>query len=201
MKKILAMLMLATPTLFVACDTDDYNIERSIWIADPEEYQLPQYSENGYNTFGARFGQSYFTSYWRNDPFYFKWIDSTKSIKITMNGRYPNYDCKEMSLTIVFPCNTTIDKTEKLYILDGKTFDLTDPEVEISVKQGDDTIKIISNIRSGNLTFKRVQKMYIDDEFCESIVSGTFEVRYFDDSPRNITKGRFDFGVTETLFW
>ncbi|MBN2165234.1 MAG: hypothetical protein JW717_03055 [Marinilabiliaceae bacterium] len=47
--------------LLASC-TSDYELEESIFVADSEFPELPEYSEWGYNTFGAFYDRKHFVS-------------------------------------------------------------------------------------------------------------------------------------------
>lgn len=204
MKKI-AIICLAAASLTTACDTND-EIDRSIWISDSNDYNLPEYSEWGYNTFGAKMGRNYFVSCWHEIPCALEWHGDNSTLELTMNGRESSYYGDDMSLTIIFPCDSVIDSNRKLYLLDGKTIDLTDPAVKVVVghdNRESEQVELIEDIRGGELYFKHVQLLYIDDKFTEAIISGTFDIRYKDSNGQKctITNGRFDLGITDDLFW
>ena len=211
MKKQLAIICMAAISIITACDTDD-SIDRSIWINDSEDYNLPEYSEWGYNTFGAKMGRNYFVSCWHENPCIMEWHDSDKTLELTMNGcqkykKNSSYDSyaatkEDVSLTIIFPCDSVINNCKKLYLLNGKNFDLTDPDIKVLVKRSDNPQEAITDIRSGELHFKRVQILYVNDRFEEAIVSGTFDIRYVSNGEKTwLSDGRFDLGVTPDLFW
>ena len=192
--------------MFAACDD---NLDRSIWISDPNDYHLPKYTEWGYNTFGAKMDGDYFVSCWRENPCTLEWHDEDSTLEFTMNGCLAGTDYiwdgyitrKEyMSLTIVFPCDSAISNCQKLWLLHEKTFDLTNPAVKIYVTG--DYPELITDIRSGELCFKRVQNLYVDNKFEEAIVSGTFDIRYVKDGEKTrMSDGRFDIGINQSFFW
>ena len=211
MNKKLSIICMVAASIIAACDSND-EIERSIWINDSEDTNLPEYSEWGYNTFGAKMGRNYFVSCWHEIPCIMEWHDNDSTLELTMNGcqKYSNalsrngyaITREDMSLTIIFPCDTVIKSCKKLYLLNGKTFDLTDPSIKVMVKRDDNPQETITDIRSGELCFKRVQMLYVDDVFEEAIVSGTFDIRYVRDGEKTwLSDGRFDLGVTPKLFW
>ena len=211
MKKIM-MIMIAAVSLLTACDGDE-NLERSIWISDPDDSGLPKYTEWGYNTFGAQMGRTYFVSCWKETPCTMEWHDTDSTLEFTMNGciayqndlsrsGYMYYKDNDMSLTMIFPFDSVIDSNKKLYLLDGKDIDLTASGVKVLVKQNDNPMGEVTDIRDGKLCFKRVQMLYIDEKFEEAIVSGTFEIRYVKDGEKTrMSDGRFDFGITPNFFW
>ena len=212
MKKTLAITCMIIASIITACSSYDSLENNSIWIDDPDDYCLPKYSEWGYNTFGAQMGRIYFISSWRDNPCTMEWHADDSTLELTMNGcqifkdelmetGYIRYR-DEMSLTIIFPCDSAINCCKKLYRLNGKTFDLTDPAIKVLVKNKDNAPELVSDIRSGELYFKRVQMLYVDDIFEEAIVSGTFDIRYVKNGEKCwLTNGRFDLGITPNLFW
>lgn len=205
MKKLIICMVAAG--LFAACEKSD-SIDNSIWIADPDDSGLPKYTEWGYNTFGAQMGTSYFSSCWRDTPFTMEWHDNDSTLELTMNGcqtykgRYDWLIKEDMSLTIIIPCDSVIDSFKKLYLLNGKFFNLTNPDIKVLVRRDNNPQEIVSDIRSGNFYFKRVQMLYVDENFEKVIVSGTFDIRYVRDGEKTwLSDGRFDLGVTQNLFW
>ena len=211
MKRTL-MIFAVAASLFAACSGYD-SIDNSIWISDPDDFCLPKYSEWGYNTFGAVMGRSYFVSNWRREiPCSMEWHSADSSLEFTMNGNeaykeivggsdYISYS-HEMSLTIIIPCDSVIDSCQKLYLLNGEKISLTDPDIKVLVKNGENAPELVTDIRNGELFFKRVQMLYIDGKFEEAIVSGTFEIRYVKNGEKTwLTDGRFDLGVTPKLLW
>ena len=129
-------------------------------------------------------------------------MNGSKAYKATVSGsEYRAYD-DDMSLTIIFPRDSVIDSCQKLYLLNGERIILTNPAIKILVKNGDNALELVTDIRSGELFFKRVQMLYIDEKFEEAIVSGTFEIRYVKNGEKcELTDGRFDLGITPKLFW
>lgn len=205
------IVLAAAANLMTACSGED-DIERSIWINDPDDSGLPKYTEWGYNTFGAQMGRSYFVSCWKDNPCTMEWHDTDSTLEFTMNGCVAYKDDlsrigynafhNDMSLTIIFPSESVIDDYDKLYLLNGKTFDLTDPDIKVLVKRDDSGMETITDIRDGNLCFKRVQMLHINGKLEEAIVSGTFEIRYVKDGEKTrLSDGRFDLGITPNFFW
>ncbi|MBP5667855.1 MAG: hypothetical protein J6X32_06885 [Salinivirgaceae bacterium] len=212
MKRTL-MIFAVAASLLASCEKYDH-IDNSIWINDPDDICLPKYSEWGYNTFGAVMGRrSYFVSSWLETPCSMEWHNNDSTLEFTMNGckaykatvsgsEYRAYDDDDMSLTIIFPRDSIIDSCQKLYLLNGERIILTNPAIKILVKNGDNAPELVTDIRSGELFFKRVQMLYIDEKFEEAIVSGTFEIRYVKNGEKcELTDGRFDLGITPKLFW
>ena len=208
MRKILITYM-ALAALFSACEKN--NLERSIWLSDPDDIGLPQYTEWGYNSFGAKMSNLYFVSYSTEKPCSLEWNSTDSTLKLTMNGWLAPQDYVSgfeyipqkdyMSLSITFPCDSVIDSQERLYLLNGRTIDLTDTTVRVSISRYDMTEKV-TTVQSGELCFKRVQNLYVDNKYEEAIVSGTFDIRYVKDGKKTwLSDGRFDFGITNKLFW
>ncbi len=202
---------MAVAALFSACED---NLERSIWLSDPDDIGLPQYTEWGYNTFGAKMDDLYFVSYSRETPCSMEWHSIDSTLELTMTGWVAPQDYVSgfeyipqkdyMSLSITFPCDSVIDSQERLYLLNGRAIDLTDTTVRVSISRYD-MIMIeheVTDIRSGELCFKRVQNLYVDNKYEEAIISGTFDIHYVKDGEKIwLSDGRFDLGITNKIFW
>ena len=141
-----------------------------------------------------------------------EWHSADSTLEFTMNGNeankkivagsdYISYS-HEMSLTIIFRCDSVIDSCQKLYLLNGERISLTDPDIKVLVKNGYNAPELVTDIRNGELFFKRVQMLYVDGKFEKAIVSGTFEIRYVKNGEKwLLTDGRFDLGINQSFFW
>lgn len=204
--RILAMLC-AAATIFVSCKDDDdykYELKETVWVADEKEPSLPMYSEQGYNTFGARFNRQYFLSYRSGSQFPCLFSCKGKNLEMTFNGHVGS---KEMQLKIVFPCDEPINDWKKLVLLDGKTFDLTDTSVMVTTSYINDydtkkSVQYTITPHNGSITFKKVNLLKVDGVLREAIVSGVFNFGYeYDGNRYIISSGRFDIGIDEDLLW
>jgi hypothetical protein len=180
--------------LFAAGCSEDYGLQNSIFIEDLNNPGLPEYSEWGYNTFGA---------YLDRIPFVSKSIDLPSKIIVTkdtfnlvMKGQteYENITLK-FSIIGYSPADF-----RDLITLNDSTFDLTGSNciVALTINGNSQILKIYE----GEFVFKRVQKLYVDKEINESILSGTFNFKTFvDGEPTTFSNGRFDFGINYDNFF
>jgi hypothetical protein len=161
-------------------------MDEVIFIPDPDDSNLPAYTEWGYNTYGARFGDEYFGASYSYNPFAIAY--SNGHLNFVLDGYTSSFD--EMKVAISFPCSS-IDSYADLMALHEQTIDLA---ASNSIVKVDNSVVEVS---SGSLTFKRAQLLRIDMEPERVILSGTFEVFYRQGGvSRELTDGRFDLGVT-----
>lgn len=204
--RILAMLC-ATAAIFISCSKDDdykYELQETVWVSDENEPKLPMYTEQGYNTFGARFNREYFLSY-RNGsqfPCLFSSKENNK-LEMTFNGHVSS---KGMQLKIVFPCGQAIRSWKEMVALNGKTIDLTDPNVVVTTSYVDNYDNTSESYtitpHNGSITFKKVNLLNIDGVVREAVVAGEFNFGYeYNGNRYIISSGRFDIGVDEDIFW
>ena len=197
--------------IIASCSTDDF--DRVIWREDTENPGLPQYSEWGYNTFGAYINGRVFTNAdedndWevnhslvtsKDDILYItlkskndeKWNDGTQSFSTIISD----------SLTFAVPYKH-IYEFSMLDELNGKTFDLASEDCTTIIKlnEGTNGKSAILNVQSGYLDIKRVQILYVNGRKKEAVISGVFEAKTtvdIDGKERHfdITEGRFDIGI------
>lgn len=180
------LFLLALVTLFTACDFADLN--SSTFIVDKNNPGLPEYSEWGYNTFGAYIDRSPYVSVYNDMPA--KIIVTADTFNLRLNGTWQgNPLTLKFSLKGYNPANFSA-----LTILNDSTFNLTAKDYKVTMIYEGKTQ--VLNVYEGQLYFKRVQKLYVDKELSETILSGTFNFKtFFDDEPVAISSGRFDLGI------
>jgi len=202
MNKIFTIFLLIVIT---AC-SDDYELQKSIFISDPQAPGLPEYSEWGYNTFGAYFDRGVFIS---NDKDYpMKVISENGTTKFLLQGKYAgigNYyyysyeDAEELSLQIEVK-NTTFENYLDLISLHKSVYDLNTSDFVLRITR--DEVEYVCEVLSGNFTFNHAKKLIVDLEEAEVILSGFFELKTkINGIPISITAGRFDVGVGENNFF
>lgn len=212
MKKVFSVsAIFALSVLLVACFSTSEEMEDSVWVDDSEISGLPAYSECGYNTFGARyFGSSFFFSRKFDKPGSFIWKDGMLSFTLSgyledrdvifdQRDYYGGYN-RTMTFTAEFPYDT-IRSFEELVRLENTTIDLSDTtnKVYVYVMNVYERARIYPT--SGTINFKRVQRLFLDDELNEAIVSGTFDVlSEYGGRILTLTDGRFDVGVSDACF-
>ena len=184
--------------LLSACSRDE--MDRTIFIPDEEDYNLPAYTEWGYNSFGAEYERDYFLATDQIVPCKILYQDN--KLEFSLYGRVNH--SHNMSLSFIFPFDT-IRKYEDLLKLHDRKIDLSDDcfisnGTVIIVENGDSIT--LEAIKEGELHFKRAQLLRIDDVVNRIILSGTFEL-YFrkNGRPTALTKGRFDMGITKRDFY
>jgi len=174
--------------LIYSCSIVD-NFDKSIFIPDKEDPNLPAYTELGYNTFGAKYGNSYFLS---SDSSSFGVDYHGGILDLWLAGRQEN---NNMSLTFSFPFSP-VYTYQDLVSLTGTTIDLTGASCNLIMRyeyQNEDTL-IVS---SGRLNFKQARILRIDNIENRAIISGTFDAQFLRNGlPEVISNGRFDLGIT-----
>lgn len=196
MKKFISIVFFLAA--IVSCSTDDSQLDRTIFIPDEHDENLPAYTEWGYNSFGARYERTYFLASRSIIPC--KIMYANDSLHFLMDGICVNiYPLSSMSLTMIFP-SERIANYDDLLVLHKKVVDLSN----------DCTVKLTSNgnekiiaVTRGELNFKRVQLLKVDDVDNRIILSGTFELQFSGTSsfPESFADGRFDFGITSREFY
>jgi hypothetical protein len=183
------LLILLFSLLSTSCKKDEeFMLTESIFIDDPYYPGLPIYSEWGYNTFGAYIDRTPFVStsselpvkiYVNSDTLHF-------ILRGKMNGQVAvlTFSIKGYAPTDYFG----------LTALDSTVINLKDPGRSATLKTGNITTQL--NIIEGEIFFKRVQRLYLDEEPTRTIMSGYFQLKTFlDGEPTAISNGRFDLGV------
>jgi len=193
MKKYIFLPVLVVMLLAGGCSTD-FNLEKSVFIEDINNPGLPEYSEWGYNTFGAYIDRKTFVSDLTDLPS--KIIVNKDTFNFLLKGRSNSDD---ISLKFSVIGYSPADYTD-LISLNDSTFNLTGKNCIITLTEPLST-KILT-VYEGTLVFKRVQKLYVDKVLTESILSGTFNFKTFINAePVSISNGRFDVGIGSENFY
>ena len=186
-------LILLIVILFFSCAKND--LDRTIFIPDEEDYNLPAYTEWGYNTFGAEYERDYFLA--SNKIIPCKIVVKENQLQFLLSGKIRNN--KEMTLMLIFP-STEIKDYKELLQLHKMEIDLSAENCIVKILQNGQ--EQILDIIEGNLLFKRVQLLSVDDQVNRVILSGTFELNFLQNNfPTSISNGRFDLGITKNLFY
>jgi hypothetical protein len=183
--------------LLGACSKDE--MDRTIFIPDDDDINLPAYTEWGYNAFGAKYERDYFlvSDYlvpckitYQNGQLNFSLIGNRK-------GSAASYrDAGKMTLTFSFS-SSPMRRYADLVSLHDTTIVLTDASCAVKIEKDGAVTNITPQI-SGHLTFKRAQLLRIDDIDDRIILSGTFDVQFFiNDMLETISDGRFDVGINK----
>jgi len=178
-------------TLLSACSKDE--MDRTIFIPDDDDYNLPAYTEWGYNSFGAEYERTYFLASNSIVPCKIVYYDNL--LQFALSGRVTGGSYKEMTLSFIFPPSTPISDYTDLMKLDKVKINLAN--VNCTVKMDSTTLTGVG----GELYFKRTQLLSIDDKVNRVILSGTFDVRFLQNNlPMTMSNGRFDLGITQNVF-
>jgi hypothetical protein len=185
--------------LICACSKDE--MDRTIFIPDDDDVNLPAYTDWGYNAFGAKYERDYFLVSdhlvpckitYRNGMLNFSLIGNIKG------GAASYRDAGKMTLTFSFP-SSPMRRYADLVSLHANKIDLTDASCMVKIEKGN--VETIHTPQSGHLTFKRAQLLRIDDIDDRIILSGTFDVQFFINGwPETISDGRFDVGINNRDF-
>jgi hypothetical protein len=193
MRKLAIVSIILSVFMLVACEKST-DLDESIFIPDEDNPELPEYSEWGYNTFGAFYDREAFVS---NDfvvPL--KVVTESGNTSFIFQG---DLDHDRMSIELIMPGFSPATYSDLLNI-NGITYDLKASgwSVKVIIDGDNKTAEILE----GNIVFKRVQKLNVDDKEKQSILSGTFEFKLKVNSvPVNVTDGRFDAGVGKDNFF
>ncbi len=195
MKKIIYILLI--PVLF-AC-SKEHDLTETVYIEDPSAHGLPIYSENGYNSFGCYVERKVFKS--TNDIVPVKIIVRDASTSIVMEGTNTlDYYYGEKSKLIFKFKNKVFSQYKELSNLRNQTFDLKNPDIEVYWTESEKSEPL--QILDGEIEFKRVLELSVDNEPEEIILSGTFLIKaLINDVPTTFSEGRFDLGINNNNFY
>lgn len=172
----------------------DPDLQRSIFVRDIKYPDLPQYSEWGYNTFGAFINEDVFVSgaeLW--EPASVMQNDTAMILSFHGELRSQGRDTTDMIMYF------TITRSSPVYAkflsgLDDSIIDLSASSNQAQIMTDNSLFPV--TITHGEIHFKRVQNLVVDMEPMETILSGTFEFEgNMDGNPVRVTLGRFDVGV------
>ena len=201
MKNYLYITALLLPLLYSCSGTDE--MDRTIFIPDEDNTELPAYTEWGYNSFGAIYERSYFLVSNNTVPCKITYQSGMLNFyligKLRDNSYSYNYGGINMILTFSFPFSD-IDDYTGLIELNDTVIDITNPLCKVSVEIGNNKEELTP--LNGNLIFKRAQLLKIDGKENRVILSGLFELQFLKDGrPEIISDGRFDVGINKDFFY
>ena len=190
-------LSLIAITLLLSSCEEIPEMEKTIFIPDEINKSLPAYTELGYNSFGAIYERRLF--YATNSIVPCKILYQKGIMTFTLSGCIgSNYRsggaAEEMTLFISFPVDEAMNNYPDLMALHQKRIDFTDSSCEVRMvrKSVEEDITVLS----GNLFFKRVQLLRINEKENRVILSGTFELTFLRNQlPEILSYGRFDLGI------
>jgi len=192
MKKINLFIIIGI--LLSSCAKDNV-MDRTIFIPDENNAQLPAYTEWGYNSFGAEYERDYFLA--SNQIVPCKIMYKNNQLQFSLIGTVDSG--RNMTLSFIFPF-AQISEYKDLVQLNNTEIDLS--ANDCTVKILGDNNETILNILEGKLYFKRAQLLSIDDVVNRVILSGMFEFRFMqNDFPATMSDGRFDMGITKNVFY
>jgi hypothetical protein len=178
----------------------EHNLDESIWVSDSEYNGLPEYSEWGYNTFGAYYDRASFVSDTRTPATIFI---SKDTLGFNLKGILKSKTPQAITLTFkIANANWNINDYTSLVLLNQKSFDLTQTNCRVSFRD-EFGVENILKISNGNLDFKRAQHLFVDGQSAEAILSGEFEFTFIQNGVDIIpvTNGRFDVGISTSNFY
>ncbi|MFC2104478.1 hypothetical protein ACFLS4_03895 [Bacteroidota bacterium] len=205
MKKHLLYISIISVFLFTAC-SDEFDLEKSVFINDTEHPNLPQYSEWGYNTFGAFYDRKVFISNDQEIPL--KVIATGNTTTFIFKGQLNevssyNYGNSyyDSDMSIKFNIDNFIPTIySDLLALNDSLFDLQHPDCSITILIDNNTYD--ATIINGEFEFIKAQKLIVDTEEVQIILSGVFDLQVLiNNEPISISYGRFDMGVGEDNFF
>ncbi|MFC1734300.1 hypothetical protein ACFL6I_28690 [candidate division KSB1 bacterium] len=198
MKKQAFFLLIITSLIFNSC-SDELDLEKSEYISDDDYPELPEYSEWGYNTFGAYYDKDVFVSNSYDMPM--KVIVTNGFTSFIFQGQKLGFGHSDMIMEFkinnFLPADAIFDD---LLHLNDSTIDLVDVNCNILI-----TVNSTSNnvtLLNGKLEFRRAQKLFIDTKPADVILSGFFDFQaLINGEPKAITNGRFDIAIGPMNFF
>lgn len=168
-------------------------LQRSIFTPDPDFPELPQYSEWGYNTFGAYYDRQPFISNDADVPLKVIHEDANTSFVFTgqLGQVYDRFNSFSIRIVLV---DFNPETYEDLMVLHDSTLNLRDPDYRVIFHSRfeSDTVEILN----GTFQFTRAQHLLVDKIPQEVILSGMFEFQAIvNEMPVTVSNGRFDVGV------
>jgi hypothetical protein len=184
----LSIILLASIFMASCSKDDDYFLSESIFIEDPYYPGLPIYSEWGYNTFGAYIDRAPFVSNTTELPV--KIYVNSDTLHFILRGLGKRAACRaHLFDTGLFACRVfRSDCARQHHYQPERPWQVSHPEN----RQQHHPLTLIE----GELEFKRVQRLYLDEEPTRTIMSGYFQLKTFlNGEPAAISNGRFDLGI------
>jgi hypothetical protein len=193
MKKLAIISIILSVLMLISCEKSN-DLNNSIFIPDSNNSELPKYSEWGYNTFGAFYDREAFIS--NSGVIPLKIFTEQGNTSFLFQGNL-GYD--RMSMELIMPGFTPVSYTD-LLTLNNNTYDLKAAAWNLKVIIDGDSKNI--EILEGNIHFKRVQRLNVDEKEVQCIISGVFDLMLkVDGIPVKVTDGRFDAGIGNDNFY
>ena len=179
--------------LLFSCKKD--RLDETIFIPDEDNFELPAYTEWGYNAFGAVYELETINSRYNAAPC--KIVYKNGALDFSLIGRISNF--KAATLTFSFPLLPEVKTIFDLDVLHDLTVNLAENcTVTLEVNDTQITLEDVS----GKLHFKRFQLLRVDEKINRIILSGIFDLTFKkNELSETISDGRFDMGITEKDFY
>lgn len=198
MNKSLTICLIILVGMF-GCETEQ-KLEKSVFISDSMNPELPVYSEFGYNTFGAYFDRAPFVSEEFETPG--KIVVAEGDTQFILKGlRKSQYANEPMQLKFTISDLNPVDLTG-LATLHQRSIDLVSEQVGVTVTLGTGSPELPVEVIEGTLTFIRYQNVFVDLLPQQVILSGEFALQFtLEGQPVAIKSGRFDLGISPGNFF
>jgi hypothetical protein len=200
--RLMIFILFAMVVLFTSCESEN-DLKKSVMIKDKDNPDLPEYSEWGYNTFGAYYDERRaFIS--NNELVPVKVMVDNHGTSFSLIGQLgtDGYESKDKMVISFVLADFKPAKYKDLLALNDTLFNLADPRYKVHIFYDDDNIDDTVEIRSGEIEFKRAQNLIVDKEEIEVILSGVFNFKArINGEWVNITEGRFDVGIHDDNFY
>jgi hypothetical protein len=183
----------------MSCSHNDYTLEESVFVPDEKYYDLPAYSELGYNTFGAHIDRQTFVYDQYENAIPSKIIVRQDTLNLQLIGKL-NYENITLNFALIGYSPITYTDITSLH---GKTFDLTDKKQCIISLTRNGSIKEL-NVLNGKLEIITAKPLYVNSEIqpAKTVIAGKFQFQFMiDNEPQTADKGRFDFGIGYDNFY
>jgi hypothetical protein len=183
----------------IGCNDAERELQRSVYIQDPDAPGLPLYTEWGYNTFGAYYDRTAWNSNYVNTPAKVTFVDGVTTLMLDGDLAEDGYYSRSMELRITLPDITPATFSD-LVQLHNTAFDLTDPAMQVTLVL--DGQAFTPQVLEGSFEFVRAQSLLVDDAPIEVILSGRFDLKFANGvEPVTISDGRFDVGIGQNNFY
>ena len=203
MKKYIFIIAATLLILSSSCDSEP-QMDRTIFIPDSMNNNLPAYTEWGYNSFGAIYdNRTYFLVSNNITPCKILYKDGLLRFALSgvLQANTSSYSAvkESMTLSFIFP-EESITQISDITTFNNKLINLADKNCTVKMirNENERTLEVVQ----GTLHFKRAQLLYIDDVPNRVILSGVFELRFLESEfPTVISDGRFDVGINDNVFY
>ncbi len=192
------ILFFALIIILASCAKEN-DLKKSVMIYDDELTDLPAYTEWGYNTFGAYYDREIFISNDTDIPL--KVICQNGETVFNFNGQNNanSWEASDMKMNIRM-LNYSPEIFTDLLIFNDSIINFKDSTIQVEIFRNNQTYTC--PVISGGMHIKRAQKLYVDDELIEVILSGYFDFQILiNGEPISISEGRFDFGINNSNFF